>query len=357
MTSFNYPMLLAPRFDPKIWGGRRLESVLGKQLPTSELFGESLESDGSSRVVNGEFTGVTIQELLSQNAEALLGPMGLVASGDFGDFPLLAKFIDASDVLSVQVHPNDEEAVPHGKRGKTEAWHVIHADPGAKLITGLKPGLSTAEIAQAIDDVTLGDLVIEQAVASGDTLLIPAGTTHAIGAGILLYEIQEASDVTYRMYDWGRVDETGSPRDLHVRESLEVVKPALRADRVAPLHTGPERWVLTACRFFALERWDFSSVAMDVPLDGRSFKLISAIGGAARITAGGETVSLPTGQTALVPASVPSVTIEGIATLLVSYVPDLETDIIAPLRLAGHSDEDIARLGGMLGHLETGQIP
>lgn len=346
-------MLLAPRFDSKIWGGRRLETVLGKRLPTDEQFGESLESDGSSRIINGPSAGYSIRDLLSVDPSGLLGPLGVLASGEFHDFPLLAKFIDASDVLSVQVHPNDDEAVGLGKRGKNEAWHVIHAEPGATLITGLKPGLSVAEIAAAIESVTLGDLVVEQTVSSGDTLLIPAGTTHAIGAGILLYEIQQASDVTYRMYDWGRVDDTGTPRELHVRESLEVVKPELRADRIAPLHIDQERWMLAACRYFALERWDFRNVPIDLELSGTTFHLISAIGGEARLTASDTTVELPTGQTALIPASVPNLQIDGISTLLVSYVPDLEQDVVAALRYAGHADEDIARLSGMLGHLES----
>ena len=353
MTKHAYPMLLAPRFDPKIWGGRRLESVLGKQLPTDERFGESLESDGASHIVNGPAAGSSIDDLLQADAAALLGPLGMVASGDFADFPLLAKFIDASDVLSVQVHPNDEEAVPLGKRGKTEAWHIVHAEPGATLITGLKPGLSRADISQAIEEVRLGELVVEQSVSSGDTLLIPAGTTHAIGAGILLYEIQEASDVTFRMYDWGRTDDEGNPRKLHVRESLEVVKPELRADRVAPLHIDQQRWMLAACRFFALERWDFQRVPVDVSLDGSSFRLISAIGGAARLSANDVSIDLASGQTALIPASVGQLQVDGIATLLVSYVPDLELDVVAPLSQAGHADEDIARLAGMLGHLET----
>jgi mannose-6-phosphate isomerase len=351
MASHIYPMLLAPRFDPKIWGGRRLETVLGKPLPDDHRFGESLESDGESRVTNGTLAGHSIEELIAIDAQAILGTRGVEASGELGGFPLLAKFIDASDILSVQVHPNDEEAAPIRKRGKTEAWYIIAADDDAMLITGLKPGVSHADIAQAIDEITLDQLVIKQSVTAGDTLIIPAGTIHAIGAGILLYEIQQASDVTYRMYDWGRVDDSGNPRNLHVRESLEVVKPDLRADRVAPLPFAPGRTMLSACRFFALERWDLPIHPATVPGDGGSFKLISSIGGNAQISIENTQIDLPVGQTALIPAAASALSIAGDATLLVAYIPNIETDIVQPLTQAGHYDEDIARLAGMLGHL------
>jgi mannose-6-phosphate isomerase len=353
MTNLAYPMLLAPRFDAKIWGGRRLETVLGKTLPGPERYGESLESDGESRVLNGLLAGSKIADLIKVDPTPLLGTLGAEASGGFADFPLLAKFIDASSVLSVQVHPNNEEASPIGKRGKTEAWHVIAAEPDSTLITGLKPGVSSADIAQAITDVRLDELVIEQAVSAGDTLLIPAGTIHAIGSGVLLYEIQQASDVTYRLYDWGRVDDSGNPRELHVRESLEVVKPALRADRVAPLTLSAGRTMLTACRFFALERWDLPLEPNTVPLDGTSFRLVSAIAGDARIAVDDVYVDLPVGQTVLIPASAASMTVTGAASLLVSYVPDIQRDVISPLLEVGHAREDIVRLAGMLGHLQT----
>lgn len=348
------PLLLAPRFDLKIWGGRRLATMLNKQLPPEQPVGESLESDTSSIIVNGPLPGRSIGELLQHYPEWLLGPRGMTAREPFDDFPLLAKFIDATDVLSVQVHPNDDEALSIGKRGKTEAWHIIHADPGATLITGLKPGISRAEIAQAIQDVELGELVLHQQVSSGDTLLIPAGTIHAIGEGILLYEIQQASDVTYRMYDWGRVDDTGLPRELHVNQSLEVVKPDLRADRIAPLQVTEVRTMLTACRYFALEQWDLPTHPLTVDFDHQSFHLISVIEGTATARSGDQTVDLPAGQSVLIPAASSALELIGPARLLVSYVPDLQTDVVQPLLEGGHPPEDIQRLAGMLGHIQTG---
>jgi mannose-6-phosphate isomerase len=351
------PLLLAPRFDPKIWGGRRLATLLGKRLPPEHPFGESLESDTTSVVVNGPLPGATIGELLQHRREWLLGPLGITAQDPFNDFPLLAKFIDATDVLSVQVHPNDDEALPLRKRGKTEAWHIIHAEPGAKLITGLKPGISRAEIAEAIQNVSLGHLVVEQTVTTGDTLLIPAGTTHAIGEGILLYEIQQASDVTYRMYDWGRLDDAGMPRELHVDQSLEVVKPDLRADRIAPLVISPERIMLAACRYFALEQWLLPANPLTVDFNHQCFRLISVIDGSLTIQWNAETLEVPVGQTVLIPAATSALDMSGPAKALVSYVPDLDSEVIAPLIAAGHPIEDIDRLAGMLGHIGNARNP
>ncbi|MDI3340488.1 MAG: class I mannose-6-phosphate isomerase, partial [Sphaerobacter sp.] len=202
MDDICYPLVLQPRYDPKLWGGRRLETVLGKALPTSEPIGESLESGDSATVLNGPLAGHTLGDLARQQPTALLGERGARASEPFHDFPLLAKFIDATDILSLQVHPDDAAAAPLGKRGKTEAWHIIHADPGASLITGLRTGVTIQAIREAIAAGTFEELIERQPVRAGDTLIVPAGTVHAIDAGILLYEIQENSDITYRLYDW-----------------------------------------------------------------------------------------------------------------------------------------------------------
>jgi mannose-6-phosphate isomerase len=193
-------MLLEPRVDPKIWGGRRLETVLGKSLPETISVGESLESDDGSRIENGRLRGSTIRKLLDRDREGMLGRRGIAASQPFDEFPLHAKIIDATDVLSVQVLPDDELAAPLDKRGKTEAWHIVDAEPGSKLITGVRQGVSVSQIEQAIRDVRLGELLVEEQVKSGDTFIVPAGTTHAIGAGILLYEIQHPSALTNPLY-------------------------------------------------------------------------------------------------------------------------------------------------------------
>jgi mannose-6-phosphate isomerase len=349
---FDYPLILEPRFDAKIWGGRRLETVLGKALPGPDPFGESLESDTESRVSNGTLSGRTLREVIALDPEHVLGARGVQASGTFGDLPLLAKFIDATDVLSVQVHPNDDEAAPLRKRGKTEAWHVIHAEPGATLITGLMPGTRIEEVANAIENGVLEDLVLAEVVRPGDTLLVPAGTTHAIGAGVLLYEIQQASDVTFRMYDWNRTDDHGNPRELHVRQSLEVLRPESVAQRIKPLHLSENRALLAACRYFALERWDIAEEPISFRSSGQSFRLISCLERTLAIETERNRTSLSPGVTALLPASIAEFGLTGPGTALVSYVPDLEHEIRAPLRARGYSNTDISRLAGDLPDLE-----
>lgn len=348
MAELDYPLLLTPRFDAKIWGGRRLETVLGKELPSDDRYGESLESDTASRVQNGPLAGEAVADLIARDQESLLGRLGVAASEPFHDLPLLAKFIDATDVLSVQVHPNDEEASAIGKRGKTEAWYVIDAEPEATLITGLVDDVAVEDVDRAIHDVTLGKLVIERRVRAGDTLLVPAGTTHAIGAGVLLYEIQQASDVTYRMYDWGRVDGGGQPRELHITDSLSVLRPASRARTIRALEIAGGRSILAACRYFALERWQVSAGMRITSVRGDSFRLVSGLQGTAELHADGRPIALSAGQTALVPAACPHLSVTGDATLLVSYVPDLNLDVVEPLQAMGHRDEDIRALAGDL---------
>jgi mannose-6-phosphate isomerase len=303
VTPALYPLLLDARLDTKIWGGRRLETVLGKRLPAGERVGESLETDDSSKVRNGPLRGSRLGDVVSQHGVDLLGTLGLRASQAAGGFPLLAKFIDASDTLSVQVHPDDERAAPLGKRGKTEAWHVLVADTGARLIVGVSTGASKTDLATAIQQNRLEDLMLYEPVRTGDTLIIPAGTTHAIGGGILLYEIQQASDVTYRMYDWGRVDDHGNPRDLHVEESIAVVDPALRALLIEPLALDNWRAVLTACRYFTLERWTVHRAFTAPSIERRSFRILSCIRGACEIRGAADPVSLSAGETAVLPAA------------------------------------------------------
>jgi mannose-6-phosphate isomerase len=351
MDESPYPLLLDARLDEKIWGGRRLETVLGKRLPATGRFGESLESDDSARILNGQLAGSTLAAAVHAYTADLLGAAGWQASQAIGGFPLLAKFIDAADTLSVQVHPNDQQAAPLGKRGKTEAWHILVADPGAWLITGLKPGAGLPDLAKAIEASRLEDLLTYHRVSAGDTLLIPAGTTHAIGGGILLYEIQQASDVTFRMYDWGRVDDSGRPRDLHVTESLSVVNPEMSARVVAPLGLDGSRTVLTACRYFTFERWTVDG-EMPVPdIQRRSFRLVSCVRGRCDVRWPSGTMDLGAGATMLLPAALDSCTLVGDAAVLASWVPDLVADVFEPLRVAGYDDDQIAALGGQLSDL------
>ncbi len=347
-----YPLLLEPQYDSKIWGGRRLQTVLGKTLPLDGPVGESLESGDDARVVNGPLAGMTLREVIEHDARGLLGSRGMAASHPFGDFPLLVKFIDASDVLSLQLHPDDTGAEPLGKRGKTEAWYIVEAQPGSSLITGMSRPANPEEVRASIENGSFEALLERRVVTGGEPLMVPAGTMHAIGEGVLLYEIQQSCDVTFRLYDWGRVDSHGRPRDLHLEQALV----ALRADRHAvvaqPLVRDRWREVLAACRYFALERWQISSAHHLPNTNGATFRLLSGIQGQAHLQAGASSLDLSLGQTVLLPADMPEITISGTATLLCGYIPDLRQDIAAPLLATGHPPERIARLAGDTGDLD-----
>ena len=348
-----YPLLLRPQYDEKVWGGRRLETVLGKSLPREATIGESLETGDAAVVANGPLAGRTLGELARAAADALLGTRGRLASGPFGDFPLLVKFIDASDVLSVQVHPDDQGALALGKRGKTEAWYVVQAEPGAALITGLVDAVTADEVRAALGVGRLEALLERRTVSRGDTLMVPAGTVHAIDAGVLLYEIQENSDLTFRLYDWSRVGLDGRPRDLHVDDALLALTPGRRATVTPALPLTEQRAVLAACRYFTLERWTLDGEFVVPGSGGASFHLLSCVDGACELRGGAcDGVRLERGQTAVLPADLADCRVVGRATVLDGWVADLEKDVVTPLLAAGHQLEEIALLGGSTGDLQ-----
>ncbi len=351
-----YPLLLEPQYDRKIWGGRRLETVLGKALPGPEPIGESLESGDDAVVSNGPLAGRTLRALVDLDGRGLLGERGRAASEPFCDFPLLVKFIDASGVLSLQVHPDDEGARPRGKRGKTEAWYVVQAEPGSSLITGMSRMAQPDDVRSSIEDGSFEELLERRKVSGGECLVVAAGTVHAIGAGVLLYEVQQNCDLTYRLYDWGRVDEQGNPRELHLEDALRALRPERHAVPVAPLRIDDWRELLAACRYFALERWTIEGKRRVVDDRGASFRLISCIRGDLCIQCErSEPIRLETGRTALLPADLHDAMLDGDGTLLCSYVPDLEDDVVQPLLAVGFTRTQISTLAGDSGDLSAGQ--
>jgi mannose-6-phosphate isomerase len=349
-----YPLLLEPVYDPKIWGGRRLETVLGKPLPNAEPIGEALESGDDAGIANGPLAGKTLGDLIACDAKALLGTRGLAASAPFGTFPLLVKFIDAADVLSLQLHPDSAAAAALGKRGKTEAWYVVQTEPGSALVTGMSRAADANEVRQRIGDGTFEELLERRDVRPDESLIVPAGTMHAIGAGVLLYEVQENSDITFRLYDWGRVDSQGKPRELHLEHALD----SLRHDRHAlvtrPLARDDWREVLAACRYFVLERWRVADPRSLAATGNTSFRLLSCIDGELTIqTADAAPLTLPLGRTALLPADLPGVVLDGRATVLCSWIGDLVEDVAGPLMKAGHSPKAIGLLGGQTDDMDA----
>ncbi len=344
-----YPLLLEPIVKSRIWGGRMLERVVRKALPAGESIGETWEAWEGCVIANGPQKGRTLGALVADDPRGMLG-----ASGE-DRLPLLFKYIDASDHLSVQVHPDDAQAqaLEQVRFGKTEAWYVLHAEAGASLVHGFRRPVDEAAVREALARGTLTDLLAFVPVQPGDVLFVPAGLVHAIGKGIVLAEIQQNSDTTYRFYDWDRRDDAGRPRELHVEKSLRVSQlDAQTEHKIASLAIEREnfgRTFLVACRYFALERWHVSRAAA-APAPAGKFHIITALAGDARITFdGGQSVSMPHGQTAFIPAMRGAYRVApqtASCELLCAYVPDLAADVVAPLRAAGFADADIARLGG-----------
>jgi len=256
-----YPLRFEPIYQYRLWGGRRLSGLLSAPLPDDGPIGEawvlSDRDDHSSRVANGPLKGCTLCEVMKRFREPL---MGKLAPG-FQRFPLLLKFLDASKMLSVQVHPGDAQPdlIPAGETGKTEAWVVIEAEKGSRIYAGLQPATTASDLRQALADKTIPDYLESFTPKPGDAIFIPAGTVHSLGGDVVVFEIQQNSDVTFRLYDWGHIDaKTGQPRPLQVDQALASIDFAKNTGGlVAPLveSTSPvTRERLFDCDHFLLWR-------------------------------------------------------------------------------------------------------
>jgi mannose-6-phosphate isomerase len=311
-------LILEPQYRERVWGGRRLR-------PAEPPIGEAWIAFGASRVRNGPFAGATLDDLVAAQGQALLGTSAMARYG--ARFPLLVKLLDCADWLSLQVHPNDEQArrmVGPDAFGKTEAWYFLDTDPPARILLGVKPGTTAAALAGAMRAGRVVDVAEEVAVHAGEAVLIPAGTLHALGPGLFIYEIQQASDTTYRVYDWDRPQTAG--RKLHIEESIEVTAP------VGPLSLRtPETGAGTAsacaieCDKFELQLCSVGETPLRSDTAGLSFHILTSIEGAVELGCGRETVRLETYDTALVTAAAGRYEIRALsrpARLLRARVPD-----------------------------------
>jgi mannose-6-phosphate isomerase len=324
MMSIIPPLALERRLDSRIWGGDQLGSWLGLPDAPPKL-AESWQVYEQNRIAGGPFAGQPLAELVAQHGAALLGDA--VARRYGAEFPLLAKFIDAGDNLSIQVHPDDEYAhrveAASGFHGKTEAWYILRAAPGAEVIHGLSQPSDRGSFAAAVADGTLDDLLRHVPVTPGDTIFVPAGTVHGINAGILLFEIQQKSDLTYRVYDYDRRDDQGRPRELHLDRALDVIHygPPPAVDRPRPLGDG--RTLLVDCAYFAMERWELKTTTAATTAPS-SFEILTAIDGCAELLWSGSRYALPSGASIVLPASLGEYRLQPKtqATILRCYVPD-----------------------------------
>ncbi len=294
------PFRLQESFTAKNGGGRRLAEVAGKALPGTDAIGESWEvSDVAgdvSTIAGGDWQGRTLREVAAQETAALYGPGRLAPDR----FPLLAKFLDAALPLSIQVHPDDGTALQLGApSGKTEAWVILAAEPGAMLYRGFKPGVNREQLTAAIAAGTLAEALHAIPAEPGDAVFVPPGTVHAIGGGIVLYEIQQAADVTYRLDDWGRVGTDGLPRELQIEQAMAALafgQPCLDKRIPALLHPGDE--LLVACDKFTLRRWH---TAQEADAQTLGAHLLTVIAGSGRLTGAFGEIAAPLGATLLIP--------------------------------------------------------
>jgi mannose-6-phosphate isomerase len=321
-----YPLLFEPILKRYLWGGRRLGTQLNKPLGEGNDYAESWEladhEHGQSVVANGPLAGTTLHELVISRGPELLGKHAPQPR-----FPLLFKFLDCQRDLSVQVHPDDAAAakLTPPDWGKTEAWIILDAQPGSRIYAGLKAGCDRAVLAEAVRQGKAAECLHSMEAHSGQCLFIPAGVVHALGAGLLVAEIQQASDTTYRLYDWGRVGPDGLPRPLHVNEALDVID--FSAGEIRPQQPqtserpGIER--LVSCDKFVLERWAINLVEQ-VPNEV-GFRIVSVLAGDLSVVSKGSQndLTLRPGQTALLPACSEAVLLDPSesATALVMYCP------------------------------------
>lgn len=310
-----------------VWGGRRLATAFGRPLPEGRRVGESWELSvrpgAETRLRTASGPGPTLAEVVARDPEAVLGPE--VARRTGGRFPLLVKWIDAREDLSVQVHPDRALALELEGRpeSKTEAWIVFAADPGARLWLGLQEPWHEEDLKKLLADGRLEEALAAHEVRAGDAFFLPAGTVHALGAGIGVLEVQEDSDVTYRLHDWGRLGLDGRPRALHVEQALRAAARRSGAGRVRPrafdAGAGAAGETLAACASFRLDRvrvrsgWTVERMA--------GFEVVSVLEGRGSLEGGGETRALGPGDTVLCPAALGRYRIEGGLTVARTAAP------------------------------------
>jgi mannose-6-phosphate isomerase len=303
MNDSLYPLTFDPVYWRYPWGGRKLADVFDREIPgepTAESWELSDRADGMSVIAHGPLEGTTLRSLIETRGEELLG------TPTPETFPLLVKILDAKTALSVQVHPNDATAAAFGGEAKTEMWYVLDADPGARVYCGLKPGNTEGTLREAIEKDYLEKCLETIEVAKGDVIFVPGGCVHAIAAGCLLLEVQQNSNTTYRLYDWGRIGHDGKPRDLHIARAIQVIdwNPGnhgkIETREIKPGHTQ-----LLRTPYFSLERIAIHQ-AHDLPTNG-TWQILFVESGSIRIA---DKLDLAAGQTCLLPACMASCTLE-----------------------------------------------
>jgi mannose-6-phosphate isomerase len=293
-----YPLKFRPIYKQRIWGGQKLREVFDKDIPPFEKIGESWEladlPNDKSVIENGQLAGQTLCSAIEKYPKEITGDENFS-----GPFPLLIKFLDAQDILSVQVHPDPKTCRRMGKgEPKTECWYIISAEPGAVIYKGLKEGVTKEQFVEAIEKGNVADMLAKIPVKAGECHFLPAGTAHAIGPGLLIAEIQMPSDTTYRVFDWNRVDEAGKSRELHIEEALESIHFDTSGDSLSVTTMGR----LVDCEYFRIDK-GHQGKDCELLLSPGPIKTLVIISGFGTILGTeGSSVEFMAGDTLLVPA-------------------------------------------------------
>ncbi|WP_405210418.1 type I phosphomannose isomerase catalytic subunit [Dokdonia sp. Asnod2-E02] len=299
-----YPIKFEPILQEKIWGGSKLQSVLNKKC-TSDTTGESWEISGVegniSQVANGLYEGESLVSLLENHTSEFVGAANYERFGN--EFPLLIKFLDAKTNLSVQVHPDDEMAQrDHNSYGKTEMWYIMDHEEEAEIILGLKDKNANTEILRDVTGDNVYDVFNKEKVTRGDAYFIPAGKIHAIGAGVLAAEIQQTSDITYRVYDWDRTDKEGQKRDLHLDQSVAATKEFTEECKKDCKVEDNLSQNVVACDYFTTNSFNVNSTFQRSFTNLDSFVILMCVEGTASVTVNDKTEIISMGETILLPA-------------------------------------------------------
>lgn len=314
MDNNRQPVFLMPAFKDYLWGGTRLKTEYNKQSSlekVAESWELSTHKDGESTVRDGEYKGKKLSEYIAENPFEVLGSRA--AAFDF--FPILIKFIDAKDNLSVQVHPDDEYSLKHnGEYGKTEMWYILDCDEGAELYYGFKRKITKDEFRKRIEDNTLLEALNSVKVKKGDVYFIEAGTVHAIGKGIVICEIQQNSNTTYRVYDYNRRDANGNTRPLHIEQAVEVSK-----TEPAKNYVSGSGNVLASCKYFTAEKAEINGKS-EFKITDECFKSVIVTDGVGVIHMEDFSAEIKKGDSIFIPAQNGSFSVSGSCELIISYV-------------------------------------
>ncbi|NRD21834.1 class I mannose-6-phosphate isomerase [Winogradskyella litoriviva] len=304
-----YPIKFAPILKEKIWGGEKLSQILNKKTDLKNV-GESWEisgvQDNISTVANGLYKGTSLNDLIKTHKSKFLGQQNIDVFGE--NFPLLIKFLDAKTNLSVQVHPDDKMAkTQHNSFGKTEMWYIMNSDDDAEIVLGLKDNDLDKNVLSAINATNVNDIFNTEKVKQGDSYFIPAGKIHAIGAGVLAAEIQQTSDITYRVYDWDRIDDAGKQRELHTDAAIKATKSFVSNGKSNYQLEANKTSNLVDCDFFTTNIFEIQANQKREYNHLDSFVIFMCVEGTAEVTVNNLTETVAMGETILVPANTDSV--------------------------------------------------